>query len=42
MKTVIRIEHNDGNGLWRSVNSDCDVVIDDISFFDELVIILVL
>jgi hypothetical protein len=38
MKTVIRIEHPyDGNGLWRSVNSDGDAVIDDISFFEELV-----
>lgn len=37
MKTVIRIEHPyDGNGLWRSVNSDGDTVIDDISFFFEL------
>jgi hypothetical protein len=36
MKTVIRIEHPyDGNGLWRAVG-DNGVIIDDISFFEEL------
>lgn len=37
MKTVIRIEHPyDGYGLWRSVNSDGDAVIDNISFLYDL------
>lgn len=36
MKTIVRIEHKNGNGIWRAVNENGDCIIDFTSFYEEI------